>query len=149
MPKRYHVIPAPSVVDRDWAHQVALPDDICTDRNLTKITKLCQDAGTAYQIRHVEAVWANGKYEDYRLHRFTDAAAAQVFRDHFRGDMFDRNAIARTAKYVASGVAPVSTGVSSISDRSACPRSCVTRSKPCAVASPDISHDRKSIASIG
>ncbi|MGX7877389.1 hypothetical protein ACVDG5_036470 [Mesorhizobium sp. ORM6] len=89
MVKRNRSIPTPSVIDRDWPHQVALPDDICTDRNLTKITKFCEDRGMKYQIRQVQAVWPHGKYEDYRLHCFADAEAAKAFRDHFRGQTFE------------------------------------------------------------
>ncbi|TPM19753.1 hypothetical protein [Mesorhizobium sp. B2-3-6] len=89
MPKRNRVTPAPSVIDRDWPYQVALPDDICTDRNLTMITKFCQDIGVKPQIRRVQAIWPNGKYEDYRIHCFSDPAAAKAFLDHFAGDVFD------------------------------------------------------------
>ncbi|BAV45432.1 hypothetical protein MesoLj113a_44820 [Mesorhizobium sp. 113-1-2] len=46
-------------------------------------------ANMRYQIRQVQAVWPNGKYKNYRLHCFADAAAAAVFRDHFCGEVFD------------------------------------------------------------
>ncbi len=42
-----------------------------------------------FQIRQVQAVWPNGKYENYRLHCFTDAEAAKAFRDHFCGEAFN------------------------------------------------------------
>ncbi len=43
MVTRNRVTPSPSVIDRDWPHQVALPDDLCTQGNLTKIMRFCQD----------------------------------------------------------------------------------------------------------
>lgn len=89
MVKRNRTIPAPSVIDREWPHQVALPDDLCTQGNLTKIMEFCHDHGLEYQRRQVQAVWPNGKYEDYRLHCFADADVAKVFRDHFSGQVFD------------------------------------------------------------
>jgi len=89
MVRRSRSIPAPSVVDQKWPHQVALPDDICTDRNLTIITRFCQDADIKPQIRHVQAIWPNGEYENWRVHCFGDATAAQAFLDHFGGVMFD------------------------------------------------------------
>lgn len=86
---RNRVTPAPSVIDRDWPQQVALPDDLCTDRNFTKITKFCQDRGFRHQARQVQAIWPNGKYENYRLYCFADEVSARTFRDHFDGLMFD------------------------------------------------------------
>ena len=89
MVTRSRSIPAPSVIDQKWPHQVALPDDLCTQGNLTTIMKFCLDHGIEYQHRQVQAVWPNGKYEDYRLHCFTDVGAARMFCDHFSGQMFD------------------------------------------------------------
>lgn len=88
MVTRNRVAPSPSVIDRDWPHQVALPDDLCTDRNFTLITKFCQDRGITHQPRQVQAIWANGKYENYRLYCFADEASARTFRDHFDGLIF-------------------------------------------------------------
>ncbi|TPJ55015.1 hypothetical protein [Mesorhizobium sp. B2-6-7] len=53
------------------------------------ITKFCQDIGVKPQIRHVQAIWPSGKYEDYRIHCFANAAAAKAFLDHFGGGVFD------------------------------------------------------------
>jgi hypothetical protein len=89
MVQRNRSTPARSVIDRDWPHQVALPDDICTDRNFTMIARFCQDRGMTFQVRQVQAVWPNGKYENYRLHCFADAGAAKTFREHFAGEAFD------------------------------------------------------------
>lgn len=47
--------------------------------------KFCQDHRIEYQHRQVQAVWPNGKYEDYRLHCFADAEAATMFRVSVRG----------------------------------------------------------------
>lgn len=66
-----------------------MPDDLCTQGNLTKIMMFCQDQGIEYQHRQVQAVWPNGKYEDYRLHCFAGAEAARLFREHFSGQMFN------------------------------------------------------------
>ena len=89
VPNRSSCTPAPSVIDRDWPYQVALPDDICTDRNFTMIAKFCQDRDFSHQTRHVQAIWPSGKYETYRLHCFADASFARAFCDHFTAQMFD------------------------------------------------------------
>ena len=89
MVKRSRASPTPSVIDRDWPHQVALPDDLCTARNFTIIAKFCQERGLKHQTRLVQAIWPNGKYEPYRLYCFSDTASAEAFRDHFEGLMFD------------------------------------------------------------
>ncbi|MBZ9740959.1 MULTISPECIES: hypothetical protein [unclassified Mesorhizobium] len=39
--------------------------------------------------RQVQAIWSNGKYEQWRLHCFADQAFAKAFRDRFRGTLFD------------------------------------------------------------
>jgi len=123
MVQRGRSIPASSVIDLDWPHQVVLPDDICTDCDFTVITKFCEDRGMRFQIRHFQAVWQNGKYENYpstasptarRLRRF---ATISLERSSFL------NATGRMAKYVASDVAPMSTGASSIAARSVSQRS--------------------------
>jgi len=53
------------------------------------ISKFCQDRGLMHQTRFVQAIWSNGKYENYRLYCFSDGAAAKESRDHFDGLMFD------------------------------------------------------------
>ncbi|UCI32870.1 hypothetical protein [Mesorhizobium sp. B4-1-4] len=87
--KRNRVKPSPTVIDRQWPHQVALPDDICTERNFTMIARFCEKMGAAPQIRHVQAVWPDGKYEEWRLHCFANQADAKAFLDRFGGIMFD------------------------------------------------------------
>jgi hypothetical protein len=123
MVQRGRSIPASSVIDLDWPHQVVLPDDICTDCDFTVITKFWEDRGMRFQIWHFQAVWQNGKYENYpstssptarRLRRF---ATISLERSSFL------NATGRMAKYVASDVAPMSTGASSIAARSVSQRS--------------------------
>ncbi|MFC3326180.1 hypothetical protein [Mesorhizobium cantuariense] len=89
MGQRGRSIPTPTAIDRDWPHQVALPDDICTDRNFAIIAKFCDALGVKIQTRQVQAIWSCGKYENWRLHCFADRAAAKVFLDHFCGVMFD------------------------------------------------------------
>ncbi|UVK45685.1 hypothetical protein BPNPMPFG_001244 [Mesorhizobium sp. AR07] len=53
------------------------------------IAKFCQDRGLTFHLRSVQATWPDGKYENYRVHCFSDDAAARVFRDHFDGVKFD------------------------------------------------------------
>ncbi|WP_031205803.1 hypothetical protein [Mesorhizobium sp. L2C067A000] len=89
MAQRSSSILPPSTIDEKWPHQVALPDDLCTGRNRTTIHDYCQERGMTFQIRHVQAVWPNGKYEEYRLHCFADPAEAKAFLDHFQGEPFD------------------------------------------------------------
>lgn len=88
MPKRSGG-PTPAGIDQDWPFQVALPDDLCVDRNFSLIKKFCQERGLLPMTRHVQAIWASGEYENWRLHCFVDAVDAQAFLDHFGGVMFD------------------------------------------------------------
>ena len=89
MVRRSRGIPPPSVIDRDMPHQVALSDDICTDRNFTLIRRFLEERGMTCRTRAVIAVWGDGKQEQWRLHCFADPAAAAAFLDHFGGIMFD------------------------------------------------------------
>src|SRR5437899_7203142 len=88
MVRRSRGIPPPSVIDHDMPHQVALPDDICTDRNFTLIRRFLEERGMTCRTRAVIAVWGDGKQEQWRLHCFADPAAAAAFLDHFGGIMF-------------------------------------------------------------
>ncbi|CDX55824.1 hypothetical protein MPL3365_210074 [Mesorhizobium plurifarium] len=89
MVRRSRSIPPPSVIDRDMPHQVALPDEICTDRNFTLIRRFLEQRGLACRTRAVIAKWDDGQQEQWRLHCFADPAAAAAFLDHFGGVMFD------------------------------------------------------------
>ncbi|MDG4881971.1 hypothetical protein [Mesorhizobium sp. WSM4884] len=88
MVRRSRGIPPPSIIDRDMPHQVALPDDICTDRNFSLIRRFLQERGLTCRTRAVIAVWQGGKQEQWRLHCFADREAA-AFLDHFGGVVFD------------------------------------------------------------
>ncbi|TIV59106.1 hypothetical protein [Mesorhizobium sp.] len=70
-------------------HQVALPDDLCTDRNYTLIRRFLGERGISCRTRAVIAVWEDGKQEQWRLHCFADREAAASFLDHFGGIVFD------------------------------------------------------------
>ncbi|MHC2791188.1 hypothetical protein ACVINZ_000200 [Mesorhizobium jarvisii] len=70
-------------------HQIALPDDICTDRNFTLIGRFLAERGLTCRTRTVTAVWEDGKQEQWRLHCFADHEAAASFLDHFGGIVFD------------------------------------------------------------
>lgn len=37
----------------------------------------------------MQAIWPDGKYEQWRLHCFADQEDAKAFLDHFGGVMFD------------------------------------------------------------
>ena len=89
MVRRSRGIPAPTIIDREMPHQVALPDDICTDRNYTLITRFLQERDLVCRARTVIAIWEDGKQEQWRLHCFANCAAAATFLDHFGGIMFD------------------------------------------------------------
>ncbi|BCM19284.1 hypothetical protein [Mesorhizobium sp. J8] len=89
MVRRSRSIPPPSVIDRDMPHQVALPDDICTDSNYTLITRFLRERALICRTRAVIAIWEDGKQEQWRLHCFADREAAAAFLDHFGGIMFD------------------------------------------------------------
>ncbi|MDW6020639.1 hypothetical protein SAZ10_02560 [Mesorhizobium sp. BAC0120] len=58
-------------------------------RNYTLIVEFCRAHGLDYETRQVKAIWSPSRQEDYRLHCFTDAASAELFRDYFGGVMFN------------------------------------------------------------
>ncbi|MDX8527957.1 hypothetical protein RFM68_26065 [Mesorhizobium sp. MSK_1335] len=89
MVRRSRGRPAPTVIDREWPHQVALPDDLCTARNYTLIREFCDKHGLDHWTRKVQAIWPDGRYEEWRLHCFRDPATADAFRNHFVGIVFD------------------------------------------------------------
>lgn len=88
MPKRSGG-PSPARIDREWPHQVALPDDLCTGQSHKLIAEYCSIWGLRPLIRQVQAIWPDGKYETWRLHCFAEPLSAEAFRDHFGGILFD------------------------------------------------------------
>jgi hypothetical protein len=80
---------SPARIDREWPHQVALPDDLCVDRNFTLIRRFIEERELACKTRSVQVIWQNGKQEQWRLQCFADPEAAATFLDHFGGVMFD------------------------------------------------------------
>lgn len=89
MVRRSRSIPAPSIIDREWPHQVALPDDICTDRNFTLIGCFLKERRLVCQTRSVIAIWEDGKQEQWRLYCFAQSEAAADFLSRFGGVEFD------------------------------------------------------------
>lgn len=89
MVRRSRGMPTTTVIDRELPHQVALPDDLCTDRNYTLIRRFLQEHGLTCRTRAVLAIWECGKQEQWRLHCFANPEAAAAFLDHFGGIMFD------------------------------------------------------------
>jgi hypothetical protein len=89
MVKRSRSVPAPSTIDRDMLHQVALPDDLCTGHNFTLIDRFLREHAMVCRTRAVIAAWDDGKQEQWRPHCFADCAAAAAFLDHFGGAVFD------------------------------------------------------------
>ncbi|RWP39985.1 hypothetical protein [Mesorhizobium sp.] len=53
------------------------------------IREFCEERRLAPMKRLVQAIWPDGRYEDWRLYCFADLASALAFRDHFCGIMFD------------------------------------------------------------
>ena len=89
MVTRSRGIPPPSKIDREMPHQVALPNDLCTDRSFTLIRRFIEERGLKCRTRNVTAIWDGGKEELWRLHCFAESEAAAAFLDHFGGVMFD------------------------------------------------------------
>jgi hypothetical protein len=87
--RRSSQTPWPAKIDRDWPHQVALAQDLCCDRNYDLIRTFCNDHRFDYQTRQVQAIWTDRRYQDMRLHCFTDRASAELFQAHFGGEFFD------------------------------------------------------------
>lgn len=88
MTKRSRSTPRPSQIDKEWPHQVALPDDICVDQNYTLIRRFCDERGWSWHTRFVQAIWPNRKYVNMRIHCFADTEAAREFQAHFGGEWF-------------------------------------------------------------
>lgn len=80
--------PSPAKIDREWPHQVALPDDLCAGHSHQIIREFCAAHGLAPVTRSVQAIWADRKEEQWRLHCFSDPDHAALFRNHFRGIEF-------------------------------------------------------------
>jgi hypothetical protein len=76
-------------IDRDFPHQVALPNDICVEHNYKLIRTFCSEHGLHHYTRRVQAIWPDRKYQEYRLHCFADRASAELFQAHFGGEFFD------------------------------------------------------------
>lgn len=70
-------------------YQIALPDDMCTERNFTLIRRFLEGRSLSCRTRAVIAIWEDGKQEQWRLHCFADREAAVSFLDHFGGVVFD------------------------------------------------------------
>lgn len=87
--KRSSGSPSAYRIDCDFQHQVALPDDICTEKNFTLIRRFTEDNGLFFHVRRVLAVWPDRRYQSYRLHCFAERASAELFQGHFGGDFFD------------------------------------------------------------
>ena len=87
--KRSGGTPSPAKIDREWPHQIALPDDLCVENNYTLIRDFCERHGLQHLTRHVQAIWPNGKFQTYRLHCFADRAPAELFQAEFGGEFFD------------------------------------------------------------
>lgn len=81
--------PFPSRIDREWSHQVALPDDICTDINFTLIRAFCEEHGLKCHNRRVQAIWPDRRYQDMRLYCFADRQSAEMFQSRFGGEFFN------------------------------------------------------------
>lgn len=107
----------------------------------------CEERGMTFQIRQVQAVWPNGKYEEYRLHCFAGPAEAEAFLDHFQGEVFDAKRNREKGKM--RGVWRRSDEYRRIPTlaRSACLNSCATEAERCADATPNICRGRKSTGS--
>ena len=89
MASRHRGLFPPWRIDREFPHQVALPDDICTDVNFTLIHEFLLGHGIECHVRQVQAIWPDRKYQNYRLHCFADQASAELFQGHFGGAFFD------------------------------------------------------------
>ncbi len=88
--KRNSSRPSPSVINRDWPHQVALPDDLCVMRNHALIDRYCAERGFDHIKHQVTAIWPNQhKHEFWRLHCFQKKEQALAFQTHFGGYLFD------------------------------------------------------------
>ena len=77
-------------IERDFPHQVALPEYMCTYDNFTIIHEFCKERfGELCETRRVATIWEDRHQEDYRLHCFPTREQAEIFADHFGGEHFD------------------------------------------------------------
>jgi len=78
-----------AAIDRDLPHQVALPNDMCTQENYWPLHNFCDSLGVRWSTRHVIAQWADGVEREYRLYCFATPEAAGRFAKRFEGTPFD------------------------------------------------------------
>lgn len=68
---------SPAQIDREWPYQVALPDDLCVDRNYTIISRFLQARGFSCKTR---AVRRSGLTESTRTGVFIALLIARLRR---------------------------------------------------------------------
>ena len=66
-------------IDKEFPHQVALPDDPCCMENLTVITEFCRRFPYRVPTKSVRAAWPNGTWLIMRLHCFAGRVDAEAF----------------------------------------------------------------------
>jgi hypothetical protein len=76
-------------IDRDFPHQVALPDIMCCMENNETLMAFCDELGVDYGTRTVTAVWSPMVQRRYRLYCFPTREAAETFARHFDGIYFN------------------------------------------------------------
>jgi hypothetical protein len=76
-------------IERDYPHQVALPNFMCCEENYGKIARFCSDNGLVFKTRPILTKWAKHKQVEYRLHCFRTRADAETFANHFEGEHFN------------------------------------------------------------
>jgi len=81
--------PSATVIDREWPHQIALPDELCCDPNFKMIGQWFADSGVGQMTRQVTAVWSQTRQETWRLYCFRKESDANAFQAHFGGVRFD------------------------------------------------------------
>jgi len=99
MVRRNRSTPSPAAIDRDWPFQVVMPDDLCTGHSFTLITQFCQERGLRPTKRQVQAIWPDGRYENWRLYCFTDRASALVSATISAASCSTRSATGKTAGF--------------------------------------------------
>jgi hypothetical protein len=73
-----------ALIDREWPHQVALPDEACTGANYKVQADFCRELSPCPRGKAVV-------YEDqwWRVFCFSDPIHADAFRERFGGEPFN------------------------------------------------------------
>lgn len=82
-----------SELNRQFIHQVALPEEFCSHENYKVIADFCRQFAPAPRTRDITVSWSNRQVQVLRLYCFTAQKDAETFAAHFDGERCDVRAV--------------------------------------------------------